>query len=39
MTRKRLKSTAAGIVSRDGSVLHTGLGATYVIGYYLSLAK
>jgi hypothetical protein len=29
---------AASVAWRDGSVLHTELGVTYVIGYYLSLA-
>ena len=38
-TRKRSKSMAADVALPDGSVLHTGLEATYVIGYNLSLAK
>ena len=29
----------AGVTSRNGSVLRSKLGATYVIGYYMSLAK
>ena len=38
-TRKRSKSTEAGVASHNGSVWHTRLGATCVIGYFLSLAK
>jgi hypothetical protein len=38
--QKRSKSTAVGVASHNGLVLHTGLEATYVIGsYFLSLAK